>query len=211
MRKKVSKNLSAVFVAFCCFVVYCLMAFLLLGNTAAETDSSLENVPYRDVPEDFSVLLECDELNQYCALIFDFENNHLTAVLFDNISDANGYGLEFKRTVKYEKKSEIDIIGWLGGIVFFAGNGYNGQKEFLWEFRDGTRIFGSSAVKLAQNQDYRAVIAHAVLSALLERKLDKQDFNYILSLCDTDISYADFCNFGKLIGNMSGNVTITTG
>ena len=211
MKRRTKKNLIAVFSAFCCFTVYCLTAFLLLSRSVAKTDTPLENVPYKEVPEDFSLLLKCDELEQYCGLIFDIESNHLTAVLFDSLHDATSYGIKYDRTVNYGKEAEINIIGWLGGIVFLAQNGYNGEKDFLWEFRDGTRIFGSKAISLAENDQYRAVIAHAVFSAFFKRDLDKQDFNYILSLCDTDISYVDFCNYSEFLRQLGDNITIMTG
>ena len=211
MKRKNKRNLIAVFSAFCCFTIYCLTAFLLLSQDIAKTDTPLENIPYEEKPADFTLLLNCDELEQYCGLIFDIENNHLTAVLFNSYNEAAGYGIDYDRTVNYKKESEINLIGWLGGIVFLAQNGYNGEKDFLWEFRDGTRIFGDKAVSLAKNEQYRSVIAHAVLSELFKRETDKQDFNYILSLCDTDISYVDFCNYSKYLGRIGDNITVMTG
>lgn len=210
LKKKTVKNLSAYFVAICSFLIYCFASLLILSGNAEKTDTTLENVPYKKAPDDVTVLLECEELSQYCGLIFDFEDNHLTAVLFDNKSSALLYGIEYKKIIKYQKISEMDLIGWLGGIVFSVKNGYNEEKDFMWEFRSGTRIFGSQALSLAENKNCRSIIAHAILSDLLTRDLKKQDFNYLLSLCQTNISYIDFCEYKDFIAKIGKNITIVT-
>lgn len=191
--KKLKRKLGIVFVTLSTFLIYCLTAFLVLIPAVEPSDKAVSDVEYSAKTENFCLLLASDELSQYCGIIFDFEESRATAVLFSSREQAYSYGLDYKRTVEYDKKAEIDIIGRLGGIVIDKENGYNEYNTF-WELSNQSRIFGSRAIELSKEPELRAIIAHSLLTTILSSNLNKKDFEFILSLCETDISYADFHN-----------------
>ncbi len=174
---------------------------------AHPTDNTVSDVPYRAKTEDFCLLLACDELSEYCGIIFDFEKFHATAILFDSREQAKSYGLDYKKSVEFDKKAKIDIIGRLGGIVIEKENGYNGYNN-LWELSNRTRIFGSKAIELCKDDELRAIIECSFLRTLFSTDLTESDFKYILSLCSTDISYADFCRSFDDIRRIGDSITV---
>ena len=205
--KKLKKQLHIAFVTLSVFLIYCLTAFCILFPAAKPTDKVVSDVPYTSKTRDFCLLLASDELSQYCGIIFDFQESRATAVLFSTRDEAKNYGLDYKRTLEYDKKAEIDIIGRLGGIVIDEQSGYNEYSSF-WELGSRSRIFGSQAIELSKEPELRAIIAHSLLTSLLKSDLNKSDFEFILSLCDTDISYADFCRAKDDISRIGDSIII---
>ncbi len=193
--------------SFCsCLILYLTLAFFMLPRAQTQADTKLEGVPYGDV-EDFSVLLACDELGQFCGITVYPDENRMTAVLFDSRADAEGYRDGYSRRVEYTKMTEIDVIGRIGGIVIETKNGYNGNLE------SGSvqRLFGSRVLEFTRERDMRADVAKKILCTLLSLNLNRDDYNFIFSTCSTDISYVDFCEYFALLQSCSQDITVTIG
>lgn len=208
--KRKQKNIAKVaFVTAAAFMIYAFTAFLFLQDTVIESDNTVSGVPDTRKSGDFCVLLECEELSHYCAVLVDFDNECITATLFDSKEQAVGYGYDYDRSIKYTKSAEIDIIGYLGGIVIELDSGYNGIiNEEIFQ-KGAQRIFGSRAIELSlQNRELRALVAYEVLCSICEYDLTEDDFSYIVSQCKTDISYADFCRHFEEMKKLSNNITV---
>ncbi|MBR6694288.1 MAG: hypothetical protein IKL62_05010 [Clostridia bacterium] len=200
------------FGSFCfCFALYMSIAFLMLGTENKAAKGSAESVPYGDSANDFSVLLSCEELNQYCAVTVYPEKEQITMVLFDSLYDARGYEENYSRYVKYRKKTEIDIIGRVGGIVINSQTGYNESNNNYIGQNSSQRLFGSRVLELAATTEMRREIAREVMASLLSTNLDQTDFNFIFATCETDISYIDFCEYFPILQSLCENITVTIG
>ncbi len=191
-----------------CLALYLSLAFLMLRNDGTAADSKVSDVPYGETAGEFSLLLACEELSQYCGVTVYPEEKQITAVLFDNRTDAEGYRERYSRRIEYRKNTEIDVIGRIGGIVIRTGSGYNESDTGSQETQ---RLFGSRVLELARESDKRAEIAKELLSSLLSVTLDSTDFNYIFASCSTDVSYVDFCEYFPLLQTMRDNITVTIG
>ncbi len=209
MKKKQKSMVQVLFATAAAFAVYLLTALLFLHDTAIESDTAVSGVQKNRKSGNFCVLLECEELSHYCAVSVDFDNGSISATLFDSREEALGYGYSYDRSIKYTKSDEIDIIGFLGGIVIELENGYNGTISEENFQKGAQRIFGSRAVELScQNRELRALIAYEILCAVCEYDMTEDDFAYIVGQCKTDISYADFCRHFKDIQKLSNNITV---
>ncbi len=205
-RKTLLKNLLWGAGSFlCCLALYLSLAFLVLGSQKAPADNTLENVPYEQ--EDFSVLLCCDELSQFCAVNVFPREKRISAVLFENLEDAQNYRKNYDRKIEYSKMTEIDVIGRVGGIVIERKNSYNNNLES----EKPQRLFGSRVLEIAKQPDMRADIAKKLLTALFTTTLNQDDFNFIFSTCKSDVSFVDFCEYFPVLQDASQNITVTIG
>lgn len=207
--KKLNNRLRTAFISFSVFLLYCLTAFLILMPKTASAENTLSDIPYSSKIENFCLLMSCEELNRYCGIIFDFEENHATAILFSSKTAAEEYGLEYKRKIEYDKFAEINIIGRLGGIVIQTQNCYN-EHNSLWEIDTRSRIFGSAAIELGNDPELRSAIAYSFFRTLFTANLSNEDLKYIISLCRTDISYVDFCRSYDDIRKIGKSINIVT-
>lgn len=196
---------------FICFTVYLLLAYFLLGGSPATVGSTVSDVPTFDTTEEFSLLLASDELRQYCGVTVYPKEKRITAVLFCDRMDAEGYEKEYSRRVEYTKKTEIDLIGRLGGIVINKKIGYNDINNTPTEENIPQRLFGSRVLYLAEDQNKRVEIAYEILYSLLGTNLGSDDYNYIFASCSTNISYVDFCRIFPMLKEMRENITVTIG
>ncbi len=192
---------------FLCLILYLSIAFLMLGRENIASDSPLEGVPYEKEAEPFSILLCADDLGQYCSLTVYPADRSITATLFNSREDALFYEKDHTRYINYSKKTEIDIIGRIGGIVIEDGNSYNKNSSTAGR----QRIFGTAVLKLAESDSFRIQVAREILCSLMETPLDETDFNLIFATTETDISYIDFCEYFPLLRECSENITVTMG
>ncbi len=189
-----------------CLALYLSLAFLMLGEPKTEADISVDSVPYKTA-EEFSLLLACDELDQFCGITVYPDEKRITAALFDSRTDAENYRNDYSRRIEYSKMTEIDVIGRIGGIVIDTKIGYNDNLESS----SAQRLFGSRVLEYARDREMRADIAQKLLTALLSASLNEDDFNFIFSSCSTDVSYVDFCEYFPLLHSLCDNITVTIG
>jgi hypothetical protein len=125
--------------------------------------------------------------------------------------DAESYEKSYSRRVEYTKKTEIDLVGRLGGIVINKKTSYNDNNSMPTEENAPQRIFGSRVLYFAENQSKRAEIAYEILYSLLGTSLGYDDYNYIFASCSTNISYVDFCRIFPMLKEMRENISVTIG
>ncbi len=192
-----------------CLVIYLAVGFAIIGLPREErqVDDNISVVDTRG--EDFSVLFACDELSHYAALYAEPAENRLTLTLFSDRATAESFGFSYDRTLKYDKKTKINLIGRLGGIVIGENICYNGSN--CEHENDKQRMFGAAAIELScESPEKRADVAHELLFSLLECDLSGEDFSYFLSLAETDISYSDcYRNYGVL-QRLKYSITVQT-
>lgn len=192
-----------------CLVIYLAIGFVIIGLPREEkkVDDNISVVDTRG--EDFSVLLVCDELSHYAALYAEPAENRLSLTLFSDRSTAENFGFRYDRTVEYDKKTKINLIGRLGGIVIGENICYNDDN--CEHENDKQRVFGAAAIELScESSEKRAAIAHELLFSLLDSSLSGEDFSYFLSLMETDISYSDcYRNYGVL-QRLKYSITVQT-
>ena len=194
-----------------CSALYLSLAFLMLGTENKAADGGAESVPYEKSYKDFSVLLASDELSQYCALMVYPSQRRAVAVLFSTREAAEAYESRYSRRVEYQKKTEIDIVGRIGGIVINTNISYNDDNSMQSGNGQTERIFGSRVLELAADKRNRLLIAGSILGQLFSTTLDQTDFNFIFSSCETDISYIDFCEYYPLLKEVKDNIYVTLG
>ena len=208
-RKRKRNFLYALLSTAVCLVIYLAIGFVIIGLPQEErrVDDNISVVDERG--EDFSVLLACDELSHYAALYAEPAENRLTLTLFSSLATAEGFGFHYDRTVKYDKKTEINLIGRLGGIVIGENICYN-DSNYEHE-KDKQRLFGAAAIELScESPEKRADIANELLFSLLECDLSGEDFSYFLSLAETDISYSDCYRNYAVLQRLKYSITVQT-
>lgn len=208
MNRTKRKNFLYAAVSFSvCLLIYLAVGFAVIYTPSQETEGNAGRV--EDTRgEDFTVLLCCDELSHYAALYAEPGENRLTLMLFDSKQTAENFGFKYDRRVNYTKLSEIDLIGRIGGIVIEEEICYNNSYQ---QRSSGRRVLGAAAVDLSCGSDeMREVVAHEILFSFLECNLSSDDFSYLISQNDTDISYADcYRNYGVL-QQLKYNITVQT-
>lgn len=190
-----------------CLALYLALGFAVLFPALEKADGGAPAVPDTRYTGDFSVLLSSDELSHYALLHADFENERLTLTLFESRDAAKNHGFSIDRTVNYTRSAQIDLIGWLGGIVIDNVFCYNNEDYGLLK---GERIFGVRATNLsAHDSELRAAVAYGVCRELLSREMTEKDFVFLLSLCESDISYADFYRRFPALASLKNNITVS--
>ena len=208
-RNKRKNFLYALGSASLCLVIYLAIGFAIIGLPREEkkVDDNISVVDTRG--EDFSVLLCCDELSHYAALYAEPAENRLSLTLFSDRSTAENFGFRYDRTVEYDKKTKINLIGRLGGIVIGENICYNDDN--CEHENDKQRVFGAAAIELScESPEKRAAIAHELLFSLLESSLSGEDFSYFLSLVETDISYSDCYRSYGVLQRLKYSITVQT-
>lgn len=162
-----------------------------------DVESEKSDVPYESsLPDNKGIILN---LPDNCGLEFylDFENREITVNCFeDEISRDEFerlYGMDYHIDANFELIS--GIVDRVGGI------NYNENGENL-------RLTGIDAVeKIKENSENKKVILEAVLDAISENGLNKNDMIYIISNCEsTDFSIIDCFYWEKYIKEMCSNM-----
>ena len=144
--KKKKAFLLAFKSGFICFSVYLLLGFAVLTPTLYEAGGAAEPVADKRYRGDTAILLCSDELSHYAALYADFENESLSLTLFESREAAEKHGFSYDRYINYTRSAQIDVIGWLGGIVIDNEICYNNKDYGLLK---GERLFGVRATTLS--------------------------------------------------------------
>ena len=205
--KKKKAFLLAFKSGFICFSVYLLLGFAVLTPTLYEAGGAAEPVADKRYRGDTAILLCSDELSHYAALYADFENESLSLTLFESREAAEKHGFSYDRYINYTRSAQIDVIGWLGGIVIDNEICYNNKDYGLLK---GERLFGVRATTLSlHDSELRAAVAYSVCRDILSRDLTENDFIFLLSLCESDISYADFYQRFPALSSLKNNITVS--
>ena len=194
--------------------ILCFLIYMLIGVLFLYPYSPAKNAPEPVVDErksgSFCILLSCEETDDYAAFSVDYDQEQISLTLFDSKEKALFSGFDYDRRINYTRQSKIDLIGWLGGIVIDENICYNDDncKLILGE----ERIFGVRADELsAECDNMRAAIAYKTVEALLRLAPDEEDFPFLFSLCDSDVSYADYCRHLPFIIRLSNRISVSMG
>lgn len=208
MKKKTSRALTVILTCAVCLSVYMILGVLVLSPSLFEAKGKPEPVEDTRLSGDISILLSCEELSHYAALYADFDNNYISVSLFNNREIAENYGFEYDRYIDYSREAEVNLIGWLEGIVIDEKICYNDYNCEL--LSQGERVFGVRAVELSlSDPELRAAVAYNAIRGVLMQASSERDFIFLLGLCESDISYSDFYRFFPALSKLSDNITIS--
>ena len=210
MKIKTKNRLLALFAFLSCFILYMLLGLFVLRSRLFPAKVAPEPVEDMRGSGSFCLLFSCDELEQYASVKFDYDNERVDIKLFSQKSEALFQKEEYDRKINYTSQGKIDLIGWLGGIVIEENICYNDNNCEL--ISGGERIFGVRAEELSLGCDTcRALIAKKIFAAILSLPLKEDDFPFLFGLCESDISYADYCRQLPFLEKLNDKITVSMG